>query len=370
MEVEESILSLAPNLTQTVERMFADYSNVDKELVTNLLVDETIMKIPTTTPAPESLCAVDGARVESKMYAADLLIAVATSADGSTGKTKHEPLTKAWGDVLPNDTANPRLSATAMACLEANLLAELSHYHIRILDGSFLTPIFGLQKGVETSPVKILNKVYTILGNEEIKARESLHAIYTPNPGHTIVAIPKSDTSTTYVEKLNKKYERTLSLKDRFFATVALRENELLLPQQKPEMSNLFLNSTGDVTKRQKKILDETNDGIKPLVEALKNGQLWFTYMKPKNSNTVIKFEFFAPNNITEARKEAELLAGYINNETYAPHMLEPYPQVVVDKKAKLISPSMQALRSLIANSLSEDEKDRYGAFLLQDYRT
>ena len=215
----EQILNLAPSLASGVEDLFFDFGNVKGDLREELQKDKTILPISLSTAYPESLCAVDGARVQDKMYAADLLIAAAESANGKTGLTKPDTPSKCWGKIVEHDASNSRINETAMASLEVTLIAEMPH-QVVILDGGFITPLIGIQEGIQARSNAARGVVYDILTNPYTAPETALEKIFTSNVERPIIAIAKSDSSEDYTKYLNMQPEHVkVKLRDRMLAT-------------------------------------------------------------------------------------------------------------------------------------------------------
>lgn len=364
----EQIISLAPALTQGVETIFADFAGIKDGLRDELLSESVILPVAPLTELPESLCAVDGARVQDKMYAADLLIAASESANGKTGQLKPDTPSKCWGTIVENDAGNSRINETAMASLEATLIAEVPHQVI-ILDGSFITPLIGIQEGIQARKNTSRNIVHALLTDPYTAPTEALRKIFTNTPDRPIIAIPKSDSSNIYAQYLNKSSQtHRVKLRDRFLATQILKHNEYLKPIPLSIYSNYSLVPHNETTQKQLKTIVGLQEVIDIFTARSANKELYFLYFKPNNSTTVIRLEFFAT--VDNVDMVAARHVSLINAETNAPHMLEPYAQAVVDRKAKGISPATKSLKSLIIQQLSDEERANYGHLLTQQYRT
>lgn len=366
MALLDEVLTLIPGLSSQVENVFSDFSVLNEDFGNRFREHDYVLPVR-PAPPPGSLCAVDGARVQEKMYAADLLIAVAVSANGKSGLRDLPTPSKAWGQILENDAGNSRVNAAAMASLEANLLADMPH-QVRILDGSFITPLLGISEGVQSKNRRNRKVVYDLLSNPQTDPAEALAHIYSHTADRPIIAIPKSDTSSHYVEHVNKTFHIHIKLRDRFFATQTLEAGEYLKPLPLFSYMNYTVPSHQDSLVKEKKILSTIQKSVDILAGRSSRNEMFFTYVKPTNSTTVIRFEFLCEKGEEEAT--ASRLAALIDGETHAPHMLEPYAQVVVDKQAKAISPATQTVKNMIVSNLTEDEKRQYGHLLLRDYRT
>jgi hypothetical protein len=365
------IIALAPALSQSAQDTFGPLINAKTALRDRLIADGTIVSFPAAPVSPvESMCAVDGARVKDQMYAADLLVAIATTAEAISSATKYKNDESVWAYFLRHSSDSDRLVETAMGSQEILLAARAPHQY-RIIDGSYQTPIMAVREGLYSRNKEVRDLIAAmILG--EWQVGPNLQELFYPTQG-TILALPKSDSATRFAEGYAKKYNIVLPpVADRVLASQLLMPGELLYPRSMKELSSAtVVEPEGDG--KVKEAAFKIRGPIESVAASAAVGRIRTSYFKPHGVgvNMVLRFEYFvpghlAPNDLDIALKYASIL----NAETRVPHMTEPFCQYTVDKRAKQISSGTQALRSSLINNLSAEHKEAYASLLANNYRT
>jgi hypothetical protein len=362
--IPQLISSLAANLSVETQAILGTLTDSRDEIRAALGSD--IRSTPPVVAPPTSLCAIDGSRITQKMYAADLIIAVAAAADGARS-TQHiyvPPL--AWGKVLPANHGNDRLAATAMAALEVSVVASAPH-DVRILDGGFITPLAGFREGFAASSSVVREHVSAVLTDPSTNPLDALEELYTNTSERPVLALPKSDSSQVFTRYYNTIIPPS-TMGDRFLATQILNPGEYLSPIA---LTTTFghMESHQQATTGQKRVATETNRIAGILASRAASGELFVLYMKPPDSTTVLRIEYFA-SNVADAVHLADTYTGFVAAETFPPFLLEPYPQDAADKEVKQISASASALRGQIVQDLPEGHRRDYGHLITRNYRT
>ena len=368
-ELTTSLINLAPNLVSKMDISFAPLMEIKGTLREKLLRDEKIISFPKNPSSQvESLCAIDGARIREQMYVADLLVSVATTVDGKSAKTKLGGISSSWADILRHTDGTDRLAEAAMSCQEIYLASKVPH-EIRILDGSFQTPIMGMREGLFVKNPAIRDKIADMLLGEW-QAPIRLAQVAMPATGVTL-AVPKSDSATKYVEAYALGYGFDITASDRFLASQVLLPGEMLLPRKISELAH----STVNEVEGSPKVIEAASllrQSVKQLSEAAREGLAYTTYFKPYgpiHSGNVIRFEYIvdtAKHTNPSALSIAVEYASILNAECASPHLMEPFAQWAVDRKAKNISAGTRALRKTLIRSLPPEQ----ASLLAQNYRT
>lgn len=368
MTLLPDLAALAGSLAGQVDAEFAPLMRMRETLRAQLLESGDIRPYP-AAPArmPDSMCAIDGARVNERMYAGDLLTAVATSADARSCATKYSPDSAVWAAFMRHDNGVEKVSEAAMASLELAVAVRAPH-QMRIIDGSFVTPMIGLRQGlfvhgdVQTAVARVLT---------EWDAVSNLATLMEQAPGR-VLALAKSDSSTHYVHKHNVA---DLRISDRFLATQLLQPGEMfssmplkaLIGQKVDEQSD---RTPGDVS-RVSRALGEVFEHLSSLA---RQDLIRTTYFKPHTNagaGTVLRFEYaLTADQLADDKAVAAEYAAIINQDVYAPHMLEPFCQYTVDRQAKQISDGTQMLRERMMQMLPDDKAASYRALLATGYRS
>lgn len=364
----------ASRLAQRVETEFAPLVKARGELRRELLASSSIHVVPSSPDAlPKSMCAVDGARVQEKLYAADLLATIATLANAQSTPDKPTLPALTWAELMQHTDGTDRVAQTAMGSDEVTLLQRAPH-EVRIMDGSFITPLVMMREGLfHRSPV-IRDASAKILLDRDMPA--TLGALI-DSAENNLIAVAKSDSSSVFAEDFAERFGIRFPVKDRLLATQILEPGEMLTPRTLRELSH----QTVDETKGSKSVA-QVAEGLKKeyerIAELASAGRIMTTYYKPvipgmqgANSKNVIRFEFYVPfGQTSEAAEIARQHAATLNTDMAPPFMLEPFCQHAVDRNAKQISSGVEALKSKMIRELSSEDADTYRSLLLQGYRT
>lgn len=368
-ELTTSLVSLAPDLIDRMDISFAPLIQVKEVLRARLLADGRILSLAEKPKNQvESMCAIDGARIREQMYVADLLVAVATTVDAKSAKTQLGSVSSTWADILRHVDGTDRLAEAAMGCQEILLASQVPH-QIRILDGSFQTPIMAMREGLFVKNPTIRDRIADLLLGEW-QAPLRLIQVVMPDNGVTL-AIPKSDSASKYAEAYASAYDLVLTVSDRFLASQVLVPGEMLAPRKISELIQANVNEV-DGSVKVTKAAEILRKSVDQIASAAKDGLAYTTYFKPygpSRSGNVIRFEYMVNPELHKDPSDVSIALEYasiLNAECASPHLLEPFAQWAVDKKAKQISSGTKALRQTLIRSLPPEQ----AALLAQNYRT
>ena len=364
----QELMNLAPQLAATANTVLSPIATTRANLRQKLYDEGWILPIPSGTdyPKPASMCAIDGARVTERMYGADLLVAVATSAEALYAEHTEPTLSVVWADIAPHTTELDRVVGAAMAALELTV-AHDSQHEIRLLDGSYLTSILEFMKGVGASSADVRNRITSIITTYHTP--EHLSGVLTYNSQRPILALPKSESNNFYGRMFEEKYGMTIPVSDRILATQILDAGEILRPRALLEWGHVDVQESSSANKATQKAADAIREAIKPFQNAVRNETALTCYYKQTNASNVLRFEY-QTETPEQAIPMAYKYATLLGHETNAPHMLEPMAQWAVDRKAKAISVGTKALRASMLNNLTPEQAATWGRYLAEDYRT
>lgn len=366
-----SLIAQAPDLARRAEANFAPLVAARDTLRARLLDDGAILPVPEQPVTPvASMCAIDGSRVTEKMYAADLVVAVAVTANARSAREALPTSSSTWADIVRHVDGTDRLCEAAMGCQEVMLAASAPH-QVRILDGSFVTPIIAMREGLYVKNPDIRDRVADRLLSDW-DAPAALAEVFFPSRG-TVIAVPKSDSANRYADQYATTYGLTLPVSDRFLAAQVLAPGEMLAPRRLVELANSEVRDP-DGSAKVHNAAAVLRASVEQANAAARDGNAFTTYFKPHGAagaGTVLRFEYLITGDPDPAAPaHAQKRAAILNAETPAPHMLEPFAQWAVDKQAKLISSGTNALRAALIKNLAPAQADAYATFLAQNYRT
>lgn len=365
----------ARRLAARVDSEFGPVVAAREELRARLVDSgEIISFTDTPTVMPDSMCAIDGARVKEQMYAADLLVAAAFVADARATTTRHTVEPSLWSDVVRHMDGTDRLAEAAMGAQEVRLAATAPHA-LRILDGSLATPLIALREGLFVKQPSVRDAVADLL-LDKFDAPGHLARLLDGAPG-AVLALAKSDSSAKFVSDYATRFGINFPINDRFLATQILEPGEMLRPRAASELIYQKVNEPEGSAKVKRAAADLRTqyDRIAALATA---GHIRTTYFKPHvpgaggiAARTVARFEYIVTGDTQAADTSIPAnYAGILNADMVPPHILEPYCQYMVDKEAKQISTITRMLREGMIAGLPADRSASYKALLASNYRT
>lgn len=364
--MQAELLSMAPGLRARAAQVMGPLAAARDELRARLLDTGWIIAVPEDPPEPpDSLCAVDGARLAIRMSGADLLIAGATSADGRHAVRACPDESAAWADIVPHAPELDKVAGSAMAVLELRVAARVTH-QVRLLDGSFFTPVIEFRKGLGTGSRPVRDAITGLL--REYRTAEDLAALLDYDPARPVLALPKSETASVYRREFDRIAGGPLVVPDRVLAGHVLRGGELLRPRPMHEWAGESICAHSDASASAHAAAAALQEAVSGFQAAIRDRTALTCYYKPRGASQVLRFEYrsAAPDDVDTAVQHARLLAS----ETLAPHAMEPFAQWAVDRKAKDISACARALRASIVSGLDPDQARAWGRYVAEDYRT
>ena len=366
------ISSMAAGLAGRIDDEFGALLTARDTLRRELLASGEIIPVPRTpTFMPDSIVAIDGARIREQLYAADFLVAGAVTAESLKSRVHHPADASLWSDVVRHGDGTDRLAETAMGAQEI-LLASRAPHALRILDGGFITPMIALREGLFARNAQVRDRVADLLLGEW-DAAATLRRLIDGAPG-SLIALAKSDSSTVYVRQFADRFNLTLHVSDRFLATQLLEPGEMLAPRVLSEAANQTVSEPegSAKVKRAAAGLRETYEHIARLASDGKMRTAYFKpYLGPIPVDTVIRFEYLVAD--ADAVTDMSVPVNYaavITTDMNAPHLLEPQCQYMVDVLAKDISRSAGMIKNQMIKQLPDERRSSYQALLMQKYRS
>ncbi len=369
------LAALSDKLAKRVNSEFGPIVGVKDELRGKLAHSGLIHSIVDDAPIRvDSMAAVDGARIQEKLYAADFLVAVATLANARLTPTKLYADNIVWADILQHADGTDRISQTAMGSGEVRLLAESKH-EIRIMDGSLVTPLIMLREGLYLKSAKLQGINADLLA--ERRAAEFLsYLIDRADDG--LVSVAKSDSATYFAREYDEKFGLRFPTSDRFLATQILQPGEILHPRVLHEVEKQAVENVQGHNKTALKVAAELDKEYQRIAKMAKSGLIYTTYFRPYSPGVaaehipnVLRIEFtIRPEDSKNVVEVAKRYANIINADMVPPFMLEPFCQHTVDAQAKGISSAAKALKAKMLRDLPADQAAAYKALLGSSYRT
>lgn len=377
---EESIgkqmAKISSKLQNRVVEEFSPIVGTKDELRGKLLFHGLIHSVNVESyPQVSSMAAVDGARVQEKLYAGDFLVALASLANALRTPEKFEAEDIIWADIMQHSDGTDRVSQTAMGSGEVALLSKAKH-EIRIMDGSLITPLIMLREGLFVKSNKIQLASAEIL-SEKRSSENLAHLIDRAHDG--LVCIAKSDSATYFARDFDEKFGLRFPISDRFLATQILQPGEIFQPRVLRELEKQTVDVPNSKDKKVSKVAASLKSEYERIGSLAKKGLIYTTYYRPIimgnseaiSGKNVIRIEFMVEesqaNNVVEIAKR---YAGIINSDMMGPYMLEPYCQHLVDRQAKSISDKAKMFKNQMIATLPAEQAAAYRELLMRGYRT
>lgn len=330
-----------------------------------LLDQGDILPIPSAPAAPASMCAIDGGRVTDHLYAADLIAAVACTGDAHYAQGPVEGPHAEWAGLYPHTSELDRVAGTAMAALELQVAASAPH-EVRLLDGSFLSPVIEARKGLSAKNSLVRGEVIALMN--EFGFVDNLVSLLTPDPARPVYALPKSETATIWRDDVGKRLDRKFTVTDRILAAQVLEPGEMTAPRVLSEWDNSFLNPPAGEHSAAQAAGAALRAATEVARQRVSAGEFVTAYVRPPGGFGVIRVEFFRDGG--EDLRTPGRVAALVCAETKAPHMVEPFAQYMADRRAKDVSAGVRALRAAVQRRLSGDEQQGWGALFANEYRS
>lgn len=388
----EKVLNSLDGLSEAYSANIAEPSKLLKLVQDNVREEGSLVHtFESGTPLPLgfTLSAIDGANASEQLATGDLMIAAATVAEG-LGEYKvygeEEAPSEVFTTILPHRSANSKIEQMMRSLLELRVLAN-TKTRLRIIDGSYLGNVSNVLYGLINNDHKVSNTLlqHEVFSGDKLLEKAFQEILY-PKRGtdNLIIGIPKSDSSTVYVDKFFEDLgQENRGFTDRLFASSMLAPGEFLKPRNIE--SNPGLISTLEKTLTQKDFGSKSFDRFNLMnlvsdkaglfrrlgLSSTEEGLLWTTYFKPSKWNISspavrIEFLFYAnDSDLTVEEKAAELIS--LLDTDFLDGVLEPWCQYAVDREAKSVSQALTATREFLI-SQTDDAHSAMG--LLRGYRT
>lgn len=337
-----------------------------------------------------SLVAVDGGNASEQLAGGDLIVAGATIGEGLHSKTLYENPddypTEVFSSIVPHTSSNDRLEKSIRAALELRVL-QSTPSDLKIIDGAYVGNVSAVLYALLDREPAVSNGLLELNWfDTDGLLKDSMANLLYPSRKNTsnIIAVPKSDSSRVYANKLLNAYKVQLNLTDRILASKLLKPGEFFTPRNidsNPAListltKNLKLPDFADKSSNRKMLITMLQDkaglltrlGLAPTEEGL----LWTTYFKPtawSEYSKVIKIEFVFYANETKQTpiERARELIQIIDQDIVDEAVLEPWAQYMADRGAKGVSDAINIVKNYLLSSV-ESASELSG--LIRGYRT
>ncbi len=365
----EDLLAASREIALQAHDLLTPVASARDELRARLLDGGHILPIADPPTSQPRIAAVDGACVREHLYAADLLVAAATAADGLHPTASPLPA-KTWQQVIVHDSENDTLLSAAMAALELAVLGATDR-DLRIVDGAHGTPVIALSTAFFTHRTTVAETAAHLVDDDVLAG---LHTLATDTG---VIALPKADSATEFTRHYATTEQPAFAGGDKFLATQVLQPGEMLYPRAATSVGRgLRPGNLDDAPGPVQTAARAVDEAAAPLRARARNRALLVTYVRPRTADTVLKVEYKPDTSLSEtldhhqpAVRHGQQLAAVLSEETPGPHLQEPYPQHAVDRLVKQVGLGTQALSQAMLANLPAGS-DSYVHLLARSYRT
>ncbi len=303
---------------------------------------------------PVALAAIDGGFAVERTLAVDLLLSVAVGVEGLGDATPWgSNQYRWWARALAHQIESERLARGVMVAQEMAILAGAPH-PLKILDGSHLTLVIQLNAALTTQSGDIRS-----LAKQEWITLNTVEALASVSRDHSILAMPKYDSSREIAKLLSARTGLELPGDDKYLLGMLLDGGELVEPQRVPAepWSQLHFDARpGD---------EQVAAALEASIEPLRRREVWFTYVKPDDSAPAYRLEIKA-----NARDDLDRICSTLASQITGPFVREAYPQYLADVMAKSVGLGLSALQAAIQFDLSGRGEPEIARMLISSYRT
>lgn len=301
-------------------------------------------------PEP-SLCAVDGALVLDPRAMGDMCAAVAVAL-GPDVQNRNE----VWIDMVGRSVVNRDMLTAVMHGMEFKLAAT-SDAELVMVDGSFLSMLIGVSKGVaaaKTGKGELADRAMAIVSAE---TRDAVMEVLTST---RYAAVPK--LTTTNKEFVGLLPEGFKHFDGRTVATIALRAGEMtaLFEASDAERAKQVVNTQRQIGN----ILEFSARDYERFVSALTS--VVFSYYRPHPWTPAFRFD--VPAATRDDRDAGMRIIKALHGTTMTAGMREPFPLYLVDNFAKEISVGVSPIVDMAAVRFVDDPEALL--LMIMGYRT
>jgi hypothetical protein len=389
-QVTELLIQQISGIAQNYASNVAEPSKKLLDMRDSILASDTLIrKFDQTDNSKYTLAAIDGGSLSQQLAGGDLLVTAATLGEGQNNKAVYTDEAfvpaEAFCQILPHKQANTELLSAMRAMLELRVWHKIPH-DIRIIDGAYLgnvsTLLFTLIKSDKFIRDALLG--YADMDSDFV-LQDAIDALLKPDlaSGKVTVAVPKSDSSTIYVNHLFEDTDGGLgfNMTDRSLASVLLRPGEFF-DARHLSSNNTIIDRLNHVKGNEDSITKSaapallkrllTNKGESMAALGGEDGILYTTYFKPRlwsDSSPVIKLEFLysAEHSDKNLYDYTKWIVGIIDADIIDEAIMEPWSQYYADRRAKEVSVGADMIKNhLIATATTAYELTG----LTRNYRT
>lgn len=354
-----SLIADLPNLTTTIHDLF-DPIRERRDAIRAFFTDRgQILDLPEDLGAYQVGC-TDGAYIVSPLAVGDhistLAVAVAQRDEGnSTGVVA----SRSWSDFRTHNADAEVLAKATMMAHELELLTTLPQDGIKIIDGSFVTPLIALNLALCSPEDAVRASAITLASSPAL-----LEAITHVSENPLVVACPKSDSSKALWRECAEELGLSSDgVPDKALTTLILNEGEVLVSDRAtPSWEHLY-SAAGRISDSAAVIAGQ---GLSEVIHPLRQERVKVHHAKPRGAQTSLRIETHAG---LDDFQWPEVVAS-ICQTVYGDTIQEPFSQYIADRFAKQVAIGANVQKQNLHYDLIEQGATELAGYLMLSYRT
>lgn len=357
-DIMSALLDATPSLLNDYRALIRPIRD-ERDAIRSLYQDRgMISALPEGEPIHPVGC-TDGALVVSPLALGDhlaaLTVAVGRDETGGVGVVAH----RAWSALRPHSADGAALVKAIMMANEIGLQPTLPDASVRLIDGSWTTPLIAILTALASVEDHVRDAVIAHL--EEHRIVEAI----TATVAHRLtVACPKSDSSMDLWADCREHLGlRDFGLPDKVLASLILEDGEVLTSQNRTPTWSRFYATLGQVRDNQARTVATS---ISDAIEPLRQGHPQIIHAKPHGAAQAIRMEMHPSLDQFEIDDVVHSIAATVAS----PGIQEPLAQYVADVFAKNIYAGVEVQMENLRLDLVDSADMGYFEYLVRQYRT
>lgn len=355
-----SLLADTPSLMEQFQSLVLPIRE-QRDAVRQYFLDEGMITELPEDVAPYTVGCTDGAYIVNPLALGDHLstfsVALAQNdGQGGVGVVDY----RSWSALRAHSADAQTLTKAVMMADEVGLLSSLpSEGMVRLIDGSWITPLIAIHLGLASNAESVREAVI-----EAVESRGVIEAAEDAAQSPLVAACPKSDSSLGLWQEAQEHVSlESLGLPDKVLASLVLEDGEVLTSDRAtPSWSRLHM-TQGQVQDPKAKTV---SDRLSAATEPLRTGHVQVVHAKPYGSAQAIRVETHPGLDPFEVDGVVQSICSTV----HAPHVQEPLAQYLADDAAKLVSIAAQTQMEVLRQDLASNQDMDYFEYLVRQYRT
>lgn len=357
--VLSGILGSLPDLTTTIHALFDPIRERRDAIRAFFLERGQIVTLPTGVSAHQVGC-TDGAYIVSPLAVGDHISTLAVAvAQRDLGNSTGVVASRAWSDFQAHSGDAEVLAKATMMAHELELLTALPDDSVKIIDGSYVTPLIAISLALSSAEDNVRAEAIRLASSPALLA-----AITHVSENPLVVACPKSDSAAGLWSECAEELDMgPRGLPDKALTTLILDEGEVLV-SDRPTPSWAHLYSTAGRISDPAAVA--AGQQLSEVIAPLRQERVKVHHAKPYGSRTSLRIETHAGLDDFQWPEVVQSICQTV----YGPNIQEPFSQHIADRFAKQVSIGAHVQKQSLHYDLIEQGATELASYLTLPYRT